>query len=430
MGKRCLAASIILIFLLLSACNPRLSEPQAEDTGIVLRIALWDYDVTTYDKEIVQAFERENPDIKVDVISYRSEIYTSSIQALLESGAQVDVVYVNQMDMLTELSQNNFSLPLDALVQKTNTDLSNYLYVDALRNSDGELMALPYRADRFVLYYNRDMFDAAGIAYPHADMTWDEFKDTAIQLKEYLDQNSGKTKQYSVFSIYIPTHWSEFLTSAPFAVDTMDFTQLKDGIQLLVDLQQQGAMVPLSKIRAQRGVQRLFESGNYGMYVSGTWLMNYLMLDQENGSCTMRWGVTDRPHWEQAKNVDAAWISGLSINRNSPRIEAAWKFVLFVCGKEGAEIMSENLMLPGYWDQEISTKMAIQQEKYDINTSLSKDSFAPPQPVSSSEESDTRDAILKTIGETVLGLHSVENGMQQIAAIQSQYQAGSADSVE
>ena len=352
------------------------------------------------------------------------------MQTLLESGAQVDVVYVNQMAMLTELMEKGFSLPLDDLIQQDGVDLSNFLYPDALRNADGALMALPYRTDRFVLYYNRDMFDAAGIAYPDADMTWDALVDTALQLQRHLDKTSGQAERYSVFSIYIPTHWSEYLTSAPFSVDTMDLSQLRQGMQMLIALQQQGAMVPISEIRAQRGVQRLFENGNYGMYLSGTWLMHYLKLDQEAGSCTMYWGVTDRPHWAQMENVDAAWISALSINQNSQRVEAAWRFVQFVCGKAGAEIMVDHLMLPGYWDQEISAQMAAQQAKYGIDTALNRESFAPPQSVVSAAESDARDAALETIGETVLGLYSLEEGMQQIAEIQNMYRASVKNIVE
>ena len=427
MHKRIFAVVLSLVLLILSSCAAQ--KPQ-DDNRQVLRVVLWDYDVTTYDRDIIQAFERENPDIRVDVTSYRSEIYTSSVQTLLESGAQVDVVYVNQMAMLTELMEKGFSLPLDDLIQQDGVDLSNFVYPDALRNADGALMALPYRTDRFVLYYNRDMFDAAGIAYPDADMTWDALVDTALQLQRHLDKTSGQAERYSVFSIYIPTHWSEYLTSAPFSVDTMDLSQLRQGMQMLIALQQQGAMVPISEIRAQRGVQRLFENGNYGMYLSGTWLMHYLKLDQEAGSCTMYWGVTDRPHWAQMENVDAAWISALSINQNSQRVEAAWRFVQFVCGKAGAEIMVDHLMLPGYWDQEISAQMAAQQAKYGIDTALNRESFAPPQSVVSAAESDARDAALETIGETVLGLYSLEEGMQQIAEIQNMYRASVKNIVE
>lgn len=427
MYKRIFAMILTLVFLMLSACAAQ--QPQT-DNRQVLRVVLWDYDVTTYDRDIIQAFEYENPDIRVDVTSYRSEVYTSSVQTLLESGTQVDVIYINQMAMLTELIKKGFPLPLDSLVQQDAVELSNFLYADALRSTDGMLMALPYRADRFVLYYNRDMFDAAGIAYPDANMTWDAFADTALQLQRYLNQTSGQAKQYSIFSIYIPTHWSEYLTSAPFSVATMDLSQLQQGMQMLIALQQQGAMMPISKVRAQRAVQRLFESGDYGMYVSGTWLMHYLKLDQESGNCAMHWGVTDRPHWNQTENVDAAWISALSINRNSPQVEAAWRFVQFVCGKAGAEIMADHLMLPGYWDEEISAQMAAQQIEYGIDTSLSSESFAPPQSVVSAAESDARDVVLETIGETVLGLHSLEEGMQQIAEMQNMYQASIENIVE
>ena len=428
MIRRILAGTLSALCLMLSACTGTRPQEQA-DTRQVLRVALWDYDETAYDREIIEAFERENPDIRVDVISYRSEIYTSSIQALLESGAQVDVVYINQMAMLTDLMDHGFTMPLDAFVQQSGLDLSRFLYADALRSADGELMALPYRADRFVLYYNRDLFDAAGLAYPDADMTWEEFADTAYKLQSYLEEET-ETPRYSVFSIYIPTHWSEFLTSAPFAVDTMDLDQLRRGIGMLLDLQERGALVPVSEMRAQLGVQRLFESGNYGMYICGTWLMHYLLIDQLSGDCTMEWGVTTRPHWEGVENTEAAWISALCINRNSTQTDTAWRFIQFVCGKPGAEIMADNLMLPGYWDADISDRLATYQQAYDINTPLRSDSFAPPQPISSAAENNARSAVLDAIGETVLGLHTLDQGMETVQQIQAMYQADSENFVE
>ena len=60
---------------------------------------------------------------------------------------------------------------------------------------------------------------------------------------------------------------------------------------------------------------------------------------------------------------------------------------------------------------------------YGIDTALNRESFAPPQSVVSAAESDARDAALETIGETVLGLYSLEEGMQQIAEIQNMYRA-------
>lgn len=385
----------------------------------LLRVALWDYENTRYDRELIAAFEQENPDIEIEVISYRSEVYQENIQTLLESGARVDIVYANQMAMLTQLTEKGFCLSLDALANRDHIDLSCYQYIDALRYEDGSLSALPYRVDRFLLYYSKDLFDAAALPYPDEKMTWNSFYETATELQHYLDRSDAQ--RYSLFSIYIPTHWTDFLTSRPFSAVDMDKEQLADGISMLIRMQEEGSMISMQTIHSQRGVQRMFESGDYGMYICGTWLMHYLQIDGEVGSCTMNWGVTERPHWNNIENENSAWITSLCINRQSTETEAAWRFVQFVCGKTGAEIMAQNLMIPAYRDAEIDRLLQQKMDQYGISISLDTDSFDPPQAVGSMQESDARDEILSQVGQAVLGLTTVEDCMQQIAQIQADF---------
>ena len=47
---------------------------------------------------------------------------------------------------------------------------------------DGNLYAMPDRGGALILYYNKDMFDGAGISYPTKDWTWVEFLDAAQKL--------------------------------------------------------------------------------------------------------------------------------------------------------------------------------------------------------------------------------------------------------
>lgn len=44
---------------------------------------------------------------------------------------------------------------------------------------DGSSYTLPFRKDWYMLYYNKDLFDKAGVEYPSADMTWDEYEELA-----------------------------------------------------------------------------------------------------------------------------------------------------------------------------------------------------------------------------------------------------------
>ncbi len=408
---------LLLLALLALFAGCAGSEPPSAEPHL-LRVVLWDYEVTRYDRQIIEAFERENPDITVEVISYRSERYTHSLETLLESGTRVDVIYANQMAMLTELAQNGWALPLDGLAARDGMDLSQFPFLDTLRGADGALTALPYRFDKFVLYYNKDLFDLAGLPYPEDGMTWDAFYQTAAQLQAVLD-TAHENDRYSLFSIYMPTHWSELLTSAPFSVRNLNTTQLEQGLALLVRLQQEGILIPQSTSRAQRGVQRQFESGGYGMFICGTWLMHYLVTDTENGLCTMDWNIAGCPRWESEENVEAAWVTSLCIHPDSAEREAAWRFLRFVCGKEGARIMAQNLMLPACWDAEIEHLLEEQRMRYGLNLHFSAAMFAPPQPVLSIRESVLRTLVIEEIGKAILELETPQECIRQIQTILS-----------
>lgn len=53
-----------------------------------------------------------------------------------------------------------------------------------LSRVNGNLYAFPYVQSVWLLYYNKDLFDAAGLPYPTDDMTWDEFRETAKALSQ------------------------------------------------------------------------------------------------------------------------------------------------------------------------------------------------------------------------------------------------------
>jgi ABC-type glycerol-3-phosphate transport system substrate-binding protein len=62
----------------------------------------------------------------------------------------------------------------------------------------GQLMGLPADITPYVLEYNKDLFDAAGLAYPAMDWTWDDF----LQLAVDLTKGEGDTKQYGFVAEY------------------------------------------------------------------------------------------------------------------------------------------------------------------------------------------------------------------------------------
>ena len=105
---------------------------------------------------------------------------------------------------------------------------------------------------------------------------------------------------------------------------------------------------------AQDVQQQCFELGQYGMYVGGTWYLNYLMTDYREGRFDFRWGVTEAPVWADGQTSGETIIqTGMGICRSSQQQELAWEFIRFAAGAEGAKIMAAEQMMPAYLDSEV-----------------------------------------------------------------------------
>lgn len=107
----------------------------------------------------------------------------------------------------------NYLTPLNTYVEASSLDLEPYGSALEYVKHNGQLMGLPYRSDIYVLYFNRDMFDKAGIPYPSnemtCEMTWQEFQETAKLLTSsqaaYAFAKIQFPERKTLFLIYVMT---------------------------------------------------------------------------------------------------------------------------------------------------------------------------------------------------------------------------------
>ena len=64
---------------------------------------------------------------------------------------------------------------LDDYIAKDGVDLSQYGGITDQVTVDGKLYELPFRSDFWVMFYNKDVFDNAGVSYPTNDMTFEQY---------------------------------------------------------------------------------------------------------------------------------------------------------------------------------------------------------------------------------------------------------------
>jgi len=128
-------------------------------------------------KALVDSFQKEFPNIKVDLVitewtTYKSKIITA---ASANNAPEITAVLISDVFPLTQVG---LLYPLDDYVKQNNIDLSDYV-TGALDASyvNGKLYSLPYRRDSPAMYYNADMLKAAGYDAPSA--AWTDFIEMA-----------------------------------------------------------------------------------------------------------------------------------------------------------------------------------------------------------------------------------------------------------
>lgn len=152
------------------------AEPSGEQ--VTIKVAHWDSFTEPSTQMLIDGFEAANPNIKVELIDIASAEYSNKLTVMLNGGNDLDVVWVKDPDNTPSIAQRGQLEDLTPYIERDGVDLSAANGADALK-LDGKQVALPVSTGFYVLYYNKDIFDAAGVEYPGNDMTWEEFEEMA-----------------------------------------------------------------------------------------------------------------------------------------------------------------------------------------------------------------------------------------------------------
>lgn len=337
-------ALLMAVLCVLCGCTAQENVEAQKQTA--LTVVLWDYDKTSYDSRLVQAFEESHPEVRVNIVSYPDAYYDQKMQARLLGGRQTDVFLCRTIGSLHQLYEYGIAQPLDSLMEQYGHDLQGEQLLEQMR-FDGEQYGVPYRTDHYVLLYNCDLFDKAGIPYPKQQMTWEQVYALAQQLQQGLSAD-----EYAMMALPMDIQW----LAAGRNGDYSSAENIRQISEWMVCMQQAHCMPQYSDAIARDIQQQCFELGKYGMYIGGTWYLNYLRTDAAAGRFHFHWGVVEVPAWADGQRSSEPVVqTGMGICRASQQQELAWEFIQFAAGAEGARIMASEQMLPAYMDSTVET---------------------------------------------------------------------------
>jgi putative sugar ABC transporter, sugar-binding protein len=384
------------------------------DEEVTIKIAAWDASSSATTTPLIEGFEKAHPNIKVELIDIASADYTQKLSVMLNGGNDLDVVWIKDADTTPTLAGRGQLEDLTPYIERDGIDLGMYNGLAEPMNMGGKQVAVPTNTSYYILYYNKDIFDEAGVDYPTNDMTWADFEELAakVTIGEGSDKKYGAllhTWQACVINWGIAEGKESILST--------DYSFLKPYYEMALRLQDAGYVMDYSTLKTGNiHYSSPFLQGQVAMMPMGSWFMATIINKINAGESNIHWGIATLPH---AESIEAGYTVGattpMGINANSKNKDAAWEFVKFVSGAEGAQIYAENGDIPASKNDEVvKTIVSIEGMPEGAEEALQTKNIALDRPM------DEKSAeVNQMIGEEhsliMIGELSVDDGLAEMA---------------
>ena len=317
----------IVFFCLITVCS-----------AVNVKFSYWGSqdEINMVDK-LVATFEKKNPGIKIVKQHVNSDNYEQKLMIMIAGNDAPDVITIREVSF-NYFAKRGFYLDLDSLIQKNNLNLNDF-FSNVLNNFklDGKIYGLPREFTPVVLYYNKDIFDKAGLEYPNDKWSWNDFLKAAQKLT--IDKNNdGSMDQWGTFmtnwdALYLPIVFSyggNILTDDGTKSYLTDSNTI-EGFKFANDLIHKYKVAPPLAEADSYGWINGFAQGKFAMIFQGRWATpTYLGMKNVN------WDVASMPKGK--KKATVLYSSAFGISKKSKVADAAFKWIEFLTSPEGQKI--------------------------------------------------------------------------------------------
>ena len=298
-----------------------------------------------------------HPGVTIEMTDLGSTDYMTQLATQLAGGnGELDILTIKDIPGYSNLINLEMLVPMNDILTRDTADFGGV--IEQLTADDGNFYAVPFRSDFWVVFYNKDMFDAAGLEYPTNDMTmeeWDQLvRDVAAATGAYGNIYHTWRSTVTLFGI---------LDGQNTIIDgSYDF--LKPYYEMVI-AEQQDAVVP------DYGVQKTsnlhysgaFQSGQAAMCNMGSWfiatMQEYNNTAADNGVEPVNFGMVKYPHPDGVEaGTTLGTVTSLGINPYSENQEAAADFINWCVSDEGAAAIAATGTFPAVSNPDINAIIA------------------------------------------------------------------------
>ncbi|HEY5320403.1 MAG TPA: sugar ABC transporter substrate-binding protein [Galbitalea sp.] len=352
---------------------------------------------------IVKAFEKANPGITVKVKTVPYASYGTALQTDLAAGSAADVFDIDGASNYESLQANGQLAELKGVDGK--------VYSQALLDTyatSGKQYGLPTSFSDVVLYYNKDLFDAAGVSYPTSSWTW---KDETAAAQKITNKAEGvwgdhQPVTYNEYYKTLVQNGASFLTkngkkaafNTPAGLEAAKWLVDKSGTTMPTIAEGQGTA---------DFDTNLFATGKLGMLHTGIWVFGNFAKGPAN------WDIAVEPG--NTKSASAVFSNAIGVYAQSKHIAAAQKWAVYM-SSSNEEV---NVRLDTGWELPTiadSTKLATYLKKgAPANRQAVFDAAKKiaPAPLLGANSSAIQDAMTAELIEAQAGRETVQQALDK-----------------
>ncbi len=274
---------IFVVFLSLStifvSCNK--SNSSSDSDKVVLKIANYALLEAGYEefwKQVETDFEDQNPNIDIQWITAPYGEIVNQVINMAGGGDKVDGIFADNV-WIAGFKDAGLAAPLEDILPPAFID-DFYPEVMEFFEEDGLTYGVPLYISPFVLYYNKNLFEQAGLDINAPPTTYEEMLVMADKLSKLKDKNGNRVYAFGQTTASVPVSGSSingmifnfggevFNANGNFSIDNQGF---QDGIEMLKLLDDRGYNPQNAKLKDLRN---LFALEQLAMYYDQSWGLN------------------------------------------------------------------------------------------------------------------------------------------------------------
>lgn len=356
---------------------------------------------------IVQAFQQKNPNISIEVQTAAYADYFTKLQTQVAGGSAPDAFELNYENFVAYAGSGSL-LDLTPLAAADADFKPEVYYPRAYQvfQAGGKQYGVPEQFSDVLLYYNKDLFDAAGIAYPDASWTWKDEQAAAEKLTDKATGIWGEFQPIQFWEFYkvLAQNGGSFFNADKTASTFNDAKGVEAANWLIGKL---GKTMPADAFGADQDTA-LFKAGKLGMWHSGIWMFSGLK------DVPFKWDVSVEPG-----NVTKAhhfFANAIVASAKTAHPAETWAWLRFLTSSDVAvqTRLASSWELPAVADQSLFGPYLSQtppDNRKAVFDALS-DIVTPPV---IEQQSQMTDIVSQALEKARLGQMSVQDALNEAA---------------